>query len=186
MQRLRTYARLFVACGVPFGIVTGLLSLPFLDAGGGVAAGASAGVLFGGGMALLLGTTDAVADRGARPGAPHGPRQSATLAVHPSPDLPQRVVDALAALPATVATADPVTGRFTATTRTTWKSWGEEVTVQLSGDPAAPTATVSSRPRVRTSLVDYGRGRSNVAAVVAALRAPADAWGGPGRGTVGG
>jgi len=43
--------------------------------------------------------------------------------------------------------------------------------VQLGGDPAAPAAVVSSRPVVATTLVDYGKGRSNVAAVAEALRA---------------
>jgi hypothetical protein len=50
-----------------------------------------------------------------------------------------------------------------------WKSWGEAVAVQPIGDPAQPVATVSSRPKVRTTLIDHGRGRRNVDHVVRAL-----------------
>jgi hypothetical protein len=68
-----------------------------------------------------------------------------------------------------VTVAD-ASGRYEATTRVSWKTWGERVTVQLSGDPVAPEACVTSRPRISTTLIDYGKGRSNVETVVRALR----------------
>jgi len=80
-----------------------------------------------------------------------------------------RVVAALRALPAEVTTADVPAGRYVARIRRSWKSWGEEVVLQLSGDPARPVATVSSRPTVRTTLVDHGRGRADVERVARAL-----------------
>jgi hypothetical protein len=43
--------------------------------------------------------------------------------------------------------------------------------VQLTGDPAEPVAVASSRPVIGTTVADHGKGRSNVAALIEALRA---------------
>ena len=120
-------------------------------------------------MALVLGSVDAVSDR-APQDAPRGPRQDATVPVSSGPDLHDRITAALLGLPAEIREADGQAGRYRARTRWSWKSFGEEVSVQLTGDPSAPQAVVSSRPVVPTTVVDYGKGRSNVAAVSEALR----------------
>ncbi len=171
MRTLRTYALIFVATGVPFGLVTGFLAgLIAGSTGAGIAIGAGAGLVFGGIMAGVLGSIDAVADRAPQT-ARRGPRQDMTVAVRPGPDLPDRIVASLQSLPAEIREADVWAGRYRARTRLTWKSFGEDVGVQLSGDPSAPWALVTSRPVVPTTLVDYGKGRKNVAAVAGALAA---------------
>jgi hypothetical protein len=167
---LRTYALIFVATGVPFGLIVGLASVVFVGSQAVLWPAIVAGAGFGGVMAGVLGSLDALSYRGAPPGAPRGPRQSATVLVRPGSDLSERVRAALASLPAAVTVADDASGRYEATTRVSWKTWGERVTVQLSGDPAAPEACVTSRPRISTTLIDYGKGRSNVETVVRALR----------------
>lgn len=43
-----------------------------------------------------------------------------------------------------------------------WKSWGERVVVQLKAASTGTSIHVTSTPRVATTLVDYGKGRSNV------------------------
>ena len=171
MRALRTFLLIFVATGVPFGAITGLATgLVLASVTAGLATGAGAGLFFGGVMAVALGSLDAVTDR-APQGARRGPRQDRTVAVRSGPDLPDRILAALRGLPAEIREADVAAGRYRARTTTTWKSFGEEVSVQLTGDPAAPEAFVSSRPVVATTLVDYGKGRANVAAVARALEA---------------
>ncbi|SOE01388.1 hypothetical protein [Blastococcus haudaquaticus] len=171
MRSLRTGLLLFVATAVPFGALAGLATgLVLGSVRAGLLAGVGAGLVFGGVMAAVLGTVDAVSDRAPK-GAPRGPRQDRTVAVRSGPDLPDRIMAALRGLPAEIREADVAAGRYRARTTTTWKSFGEEVSVQLTGDPSAPEAVVSSRPVVATTLVDYGKGRSNVAAVARALEA---------------
>ncbi|MGY2127518.1 hypothetical protein [Blastococcus sp. SYSU DS0617] len=102
-------------------------------------------------------SVDAVSDR-APQGARRGPRQDTTVSVRAGADLHERIVAALHGLPADVHEADDAAGRYRARTRWSWKSWGEEVSVQLFGDGAALEAVVSSRPVVGTTVVDYGKG----------------------------
>jgi hypothetical protein len=167
---LRTGALVVVATGVPFGVFVGLMNVAFSEGWDGLRAAAVAGIGFGVVMALILATLDTVANRGVPPGTPTGPRQSTTCPLRPGCDLPDRIRAALLSLPATVTLADAAAGRYEATTRSSWRSWGEHLTVQVSGDPAAPRARVTSRPRMPTVVVDYGRGRSNVLAVADALQ----------------
>ncbi len=173
MRALRSYGLVFVLFAVPVALVVGVVTgLSTGSASAGLWSGLAAGGLVGAVVALVLGTADVLGDREARPGEPHGPRQSATVPVCNGPDLPQRVTGALLALGGELAHADDVAGRYTVRTRMTWRSFGERVTVQLTGDPAAPVAEVSSQPVVPTTLIDYGKGRRNVHRVVAALRRP--------------
>ncbi|WP_324276269.1 hypothetical protein [Blastococcus brunescens] len=170
MRSLRTVALLFVATGVPFGLLSGAAAGFVIDsARAGLATGIGAGLVFGGLMAVLLGSLDAVADR-APQDARRGPRQDTTVPVRGGADLPDRIVAVLRGLPAEIREADVGAGRYRARTRWSWKSFGEEVTVQLTGDPSAPRVVVSSRPVIATTVVDYGKGRSNVAEVADALR----------------
>ena len=170
VRSLRTFAVIFAAMGLPFGLAAGLaVGLFERSAGAGVAVGVGAGICFGGIMALVVGGADALSDR-APQGARPGPRQDMTVPVPAGADLADRIVSALRSLPAEIHEAGVSAGRYRARTRWSWKSFGEEVSVQLTGDPSAPQAFVSSRPVVPTTLVDYGKGRSNVATVAAALR----------------
>jgi hypothetical protein len=176
MRALKLYGTIFVAMAVPFGVLTGLVFVGLfaaLDVGVGAVTGfvggLGSGLFFGLVMALVLGTAQLIAVRGVPRDRSLSPRQEERVTVAGGPDLADRVVSALGSLPAEVTAADVSAGRFVARRRANWKSWGEEVVVQLSGDPARPTATVSSRPRVRTTLVDHGRGHRNVEHVLRAL-----------------
>ena len=171
MRALRTYSLLFLVFGVPFGLVTGLCTGWWLDSAAvGLYAGLAGGGISGGLSTLALVIMDQVGDREARPGEPHGPRQAATIPVRAGLDLPDRIKVALLSLPSEIRHVDVAAGRYTARTKWSWRSFGEEVTVQLTGEPGAPIAQVSSRPIVRTTLIDYGKGRRNVHRVVAALQ----------------
>ena len=171
MRVIKTYGLVFLGTGVPFGVLMGLFFSVLFDLSSteGLFAGLAMGVVFGAAMALVLGTTQLVGNRGAPRGASLSPRQTREVPVADGPDLADRIVAALRSLPAEVTAVDVPAGRYVARRGVSWKSWGEDVVVQLSGDPAHPLATVSSRPRLATTLIDYGRGRRNVEHVVAAL-----------------
>ena len=178
MRVIKLYGLLFLATGVPFGLLMGVTSAALFgvgDIGGGFAegllTGLVAGVVFGVLMALVLGTMQVVGFRNAPRGASLSPKQARDVAVVTGPDLADRILSALRTLPAEVTGADVPAGRYAARTRRTWTGWGEEVVVQLTGDPARPVATIASRPRLRTTMVDYGKGRRNVEHVVRALDA---------------
>jgi hypothetical protein len=165
---VRTFLLIFLATGVPFGLIAGLAAGAFLGMEAGLLTAGAAGLFFGGVMAVVLTSVDAVSDR-APQSARRGPKQDVTVPVRPGADLADRIVGVLRSLPAEIQDVDVPAGRYRARTRVTWKSFGEVVTVQLTGDPSAPHAVISSRPVVPTTLVDYGKGRSNVATVADAL-----------------
>ena len=170
VRSLRTFAVIFACTGLPSGLLTGVaVGLVATSAAVGVAVGLGAGVFFGGIMALVLGSVDAVSDRAPQNARP-GPRQDMTVPLPAGADPSDRIVAALRSLPAEIHEADVTAGRYRARTRWSWKSFGEEVSVQLTGDASAPQAVVSSRPVVPTTVVDYGKGRTNVAMVADALR----------------
>jgi hypothetical protein len=155
VRALRTYGLLFLVFGIPFGLLTGLCTGWWLDsAPAGLSAGMAGGGIVGGLSTLGLAILDQVGDREARPGEPHGPRQAATVPVRGGPDLPDRIKMALLSLPAEIRDVDVTAGRYTARTKWSWRSFGEEVTVQLTGDLEALRAQVSSRPIVRTTLIE--------------------------------
>jgi hypothetical protein len=73
-------------------------------------------------------------------------------------------------LPAEIRAVNVAAGHYTARTTWTWRSFGEHVTTELTGDPGSPVAHVSSRPVIPTTVLDYGKGHLNVRRVVAALQ----------------
>ena len=170
MRAVKIYATLFLATAVPFGLLMGAgLGALFSGFGiddSGLRTGVIGGSVFGLVMAAILGTLQLTGNRGVPRGTSLTPRQQREVPVANGPDLADRIVEALRSLPANIVSVDVPAGRYTARRGTSWKSWGEEVVVQLAGDPARPTATVTSRPRVATTLIDYGRGRRNVEHVV--------------------
>lgn len=171
VRALRSYGLAFLGFGVPMGLIGGLCAGFWLGS-------ATAGLLFGlvgcgimGGLfAAVIGTLDLVAGRGEQHGGPSGPRQDATVSVGAEAELPDRIEAALRQLNAEIRDKDVAGGRYTARTRWSWRSFGEDVTVTLTGDPTAPVAHITSRPVVRTTLIDYGKGQRNVQQVAAALR----------------
>lgn len=170
MRALRSYGLPFLFFAPPFGVLFGLFTgLTNRSAAEGLLAGLVVGAVAGGLFALVIGTLQYTGNRDAAPGRPTGPTQAVTIPVRPGADLADRIRAALLSLPAELRTADVPAGRYVARTGTTWRSFGEHVTVQLTGHPAAPMAEITSRPVVRTTLIDYGKGRRNVDQVAAGL-----------------
>jgi hypothetical protein len=58
---------------------------------------------------------------------------------------------------------DAVTGELDAKTAATWNSWGELISVRVTGNGPHTTVHISSRPRLSTTVVDGGKSVENVA-----------------------
>jgi hypothetical protein len=171
MRAVRSYGLAFLGFGIPMGFIAGLGTGLWLgSATAGLLAGLAGCGIMGGAFALVIGTLDLVADRDGRHGGPAGPRQEASVPVPAGSDLPDRIESALRQLNGEIRQKDVAAGRYLARTRWSWRSFGENVAVELTGDPAAPVAHITSHPVVRTTLIDYGKGRRNVQQVAAALR----------------
>jgi hypothetical protein len=170
VQVLRIYGAALIMPGLPIGLVLwnlagfwapdGSEGLPTRFAWGAIAVVGAA----------IVGTLNLIGERRVGVGRGFGPRQSSTVPVRGGADLPLRVKVALLNLPAEIRETDVAAGRYAAHTGASWRGWGEHITVELTGDPVNPQARVTSRPRGRFVLYDYGQGRRTVDRVIEALQ----------------
>ena len=66
-----------------------------------------------------------------------------------------------------VKTKDSLGGRINAKAGMSWKTWGEIITFSVNKkDENVMQIEISSRPSVRTTLVDYGKNIANVNSIV--------------------
>ena len=80
-----------------------------------------------------------------------------------------KVVEAIPTVPKMrVRTADPSTGRIEVNKKMGWKSWGENVFVDVF-QPGPGQTTVKVRSEVKAQLVDWGVNRANVDAILQAV-----------------
>lgn len=85
----------------------------------------------------------------------------------------QRCRQAVASLKrAKIVAADAATGRIEARTGGTWKSFGEVITVQVSVARDGTLVTVTSKPRLAATLIDYGKNNENAERILAAIEPP--------------
>jgi hypothetical protein len=129
-------------------------------------------------MTVVLGGLDAAGQRRVGDGASRSgsPRQRLVLLSQASSAaLASRLREAVFTLHAQVESDALPHGPLRARTGTTWASWGENVTVELHPalDGRSTEVVLQSRPVMRATLVDYGKGRSNVNHLARALEPPA-------------
>jgi hypothetical protein len=80
-----------------------------------------------------------------------------------------KVVEAIPTVPKMrVRTADPSTGRIEVNKKMGWKSWGENVFVDVF-QPGPGQTTVKVRSEVKAQLVDWGVNKQNVQSILAAV-----------------
>jgi hypothetical protein len=158
------FARIFFATGVPFAVMTALIW------GWTLVPCAAAGAFFGLGMALALGLMCLWMDpkgwkRGFRV------RESRVVEVDGDRgDVLRRVEAAIAGLPGTRSMSiDESAGTVTASIGWSILSFGERVVANVEVGAGRPRVRVESRPRVVTTVADYGKNARNVDAIVAGL-----------------
>lgn len=83
------------------------------------------------------------------------------------------VLAVLPRMPATISGADRTTGIVTATTATSWRSWGEALTVTVGQDQPG-TTSVTLRSQASFQLVDWGKNTKNIDFFTTALRSYVD------------
>jgi hypothetical protein len=187
MQVARTYLKIAIGAGLPFGLVMAALALAAAAVVGSsptraVALGFGAGAAFGLAMSALLGTAQVLADRKARrrdtiegdgvrvlstsPRTHAMPaRYTQTLAVDlPLEDAYAECLQSADAFEfARVERTDAAHGIVELKTAMSLKSWGERVIIELEEIDARTTSIeITSRSRLRYTLADYGKNAENV------------------------
>ncbi|MCU0514938.1 MAG: hypothetical protein MUE40_20470 [Anaerolineae bacterium] len=159
---MRVYLKLFFAAALPYGLLMGLL---FTSVAAGIGFGVGAGLV----LATIFGTLQHSAVDGKKAGSEAGVHHQRTIEI----DLPLRAAlalgrEALAGVPGARLHSlhhDEAHGqaRLEARTRLNWQTLGERITLRLDALDAVTTRiTLESRPRYKTTLIDYGKNLHHV------------------------
>ena len=141
-----TYVGLFVLSALVFGGFQGAWS-------GSVVHGLVRGSVFGLLVSAVLGTAVVVGQRGNA--GSWSPRRHLTVTVRDDPSVARRrVLAAFDQLRAQVTVDEPA--RLSARTGFGWKTWGVRVDVGFTVERTRTSVDVRVRPRVPTTLIDYG------------------------------
>ncbi|MPQ98503.1 hypothetical protein GB931_11355 [Modestobacter sp. I12A-02628] len=170
MHALRASLLVVAVGGLLFGLLTGVVTGAAYDSARvGVGTGVGVGLLFGLLSGVAVGAGMLLLRRGAAAREQPVRAQEASVAVTARPDLPDRIVAVLRALPAEVTDVDVAAGRFAAVTAAGRRSWGNDVVVQLTGHRDAPIARVTSTPRGPGRPADQDAGLEQVHTVAQRL-----------------
>ena len=168
---MKFYTKLFLYTGIPIGFIVGCFwgfSSASLNAS--ILVGLMAGLFYGFIMALVIGTYHKLKTKGmsSGPGDDVGPNQSRTISLEIPIEIAfEKCLHSLDAMKAKVTNKDKSQGLIQAVTKMSWKSAGEKINIHLSKNGNKKTdITVSSSPKLRTTLVDYGKGHQNVTSII--------------------
>jgi hypothetical protein len=164
---MKLFFKLYAYIGIPFAVFVGAVNT--LDYGWdyGWRTGLFEGLFFGAFCALILSSLHRrqclkIA------GEELTPEQTLNLEIlaDSKESVFERLLEALRRFGATVRKSDPQLLTVTARVRSSWRSFGEVLSCRVVplGDSKFEIE-ISSRPRFRTTLIDYGKGRLNVEGV---------------------
>lgn len=155
---MRLYLKLFLAFGVPFGLLMGIL-YPY------PALALLIGTVYGAIMAGIFGTLQHRAVRGKKKTSADGVQQQRNIEV----DMPYDAafaacLEAVGEIQrAQFRQIDRAAGTIKARTSINLLTYGEIITFRLQPLDAHTTCIrISSRPRLKTTLIDYGRNLEHV------------------------
>src|ERR1035437_7145507 len=161
---MKLFLKLFVVIAIPFGTFQGLLVGMREGADAGVRSGILQGLIFGSLMALILGWLQRrQAYRIA--GQDLGPHQELTveLLAGSSTAVFERALKAVKDFGAKIKNSDVKGGTITAKVPSSWKSFGEILTLKISHvEDAKYEVQIVSRPRFRSPIIDYVKRRENI------------------------
>lgn len=171
MLRISATARAFWGTGVPFGILVALFALEWFPALLAVGLGVVAGALLGGIFVWIQKRSGRrLKSRGIDPGdlAPVQERsEEIDRDLEPVYEAARR---ALMTFPdMTLVKDNAITGELDGRMGSN-RSWGESISVRVTGDGPQTTVHISSRPRLRVTLVDGGKAVEIVALFFERLR----------------
>jgi hypothetical protein len=197
---MNTYAKLFLATGIPFGIVMGLLTAIVTDLETGLIEGVRLGVMYGGLMSVVLGTIQMASDRQVTSkysrddsynmGSNTLTSSSAVNKVNIqnllegvhfvrrievpltySETFDLCIASVNALKKAKIETRDKMRGLVIARTGVSFKGMGEDITLNVKVvNDNTTKIEVSSKPVLRTTLADLGKNRENVELITDFIR----------------
>jgi hypothetical protein len=177
-QALPLGVRLVLATALPFGLYMGLLILfgGDLTPGrltGAVVGGLAAGLIYGVSMTVFAGVSQVfTTSKGGKESADLQVRQKRTLFVLGSREqVYEELREALGGLGVRrFDIADPEAGVLTGHTAWSWKSFGENMSAVIKQVGEVCEVTITSEPRLPTTMVDYGKNRGNIERIEHHLR----------------
>ena len=166
------YLKLFVGMGIPFGIWIGIIDSTHGGIRSGLITGLIQGLLFGGIMSLILGVKHSRAVKRISSGNPKN-----DMGVHHIRNIELQIpydeafdlcIESLAEIKKSkVKAQDSPGGSINAKAGMNWKTWGDVITFEINKkDENVIQIKISSRPSVRTTLVDYGKNLENVNKII--------------------
>ena len=170
----KLYLKLFLAAGVPYGIIMGavitLLSDPFT----GLIAGLLGVILFGGIMSLILGSLHiwSVRRLGSKSKAAEDVNQVRSIEMKlPYGKVFDLCLESVKLIKkCKIVEENRSWSRIVARTGISWKSWGEVITFDIRKMNDAVRVDVWSKPAIGTTLVDYGKNLENVEKIISFLK----------------
>jgi hypothetical protein len=168
---LNIYLKIFLRAGIPFGVFMGCLFGYLEGAHKGLIAGITSGLLFGTWMSVIFGTVHEVCTKKIYGPGEVNPKQSKAI----ESNLPfdsgfEKCVNALGHFGAKITAQDKAQGRIEAKTGMTWKSFGETISIHLDDlKNGTIKIQISSAPVIKTTIMDYGKGRANVETIASLL-----------------
>jgi hypothetical protein len=115
-------------------------------------------------MSLILGTIHKLRTKKMATAGDIGPTQTTTNEMSSNLESAfEKCIHALNQFGTKIQSQDKTKSEIKAVSGMTWKSWGEALTVRLSGAANDKVRIeISSSPKLKTTLVDFGKGRENV------------------------
>ena len=173
---LKLFLKLFLAMGIPFGIVMGIFYSFQYGFSVGLVAGLFAGILFGCFMSLILGFLHIRSVKQIPSGKPEE-----AMDVHhlrsielqfPYDKAFNLCIESLSLIKkCKIQKENRSQGKIIAKAGMTWKTWGDVISFDMRKiDNNRTQVTVSSRPIVRTTLVDCGKNLKNVEKIIRFLK----------------
>lgn len=169
---MNRYLKLFMAAGIPYGVITGICYSITHGISTGIVSGLVAGILFGALMSVVLNTIHTLSvnrisysDSKNKMGVHHLRNIELRLSYDMAFDL---CIESLCRIKkCTIRKEDRSGGRLTAKAGMTWKTFGDIISFELhrTGDDRI-RIQVSSRPLQQTTLVDFGKNLDNVERIV--------------------
>lgn len=160
------YLKLFLAAAIPYALFA-ILVMNSLT--GGLLFGAFLGLM----MSALFGTLQHLSFRGKKADASRDVNQSLTIEIDASyQDAFDLCLDShRELLRATILSYSRETGIIELRTGRNWTTYGERLTLTVRHlPPRTAQITITSQPRVKTTMVDFGRNLQNVNHIAVFLR----------------
>lgn len=173
---MNRYLKLFLAMGIPFGILMGIFDSLRYGFFSGLISGLFEGIFFGVFMSLTLGSLHSQSVKR----MPYENSEE-SMGVHhvrnvelrlPYDDVFNICIESLSSIKKfKIQKEDRSQGKIVARTSVSWKTWGDVISFDVCRiDNNRTQVIVSSKPVVRITLVDYGKNLENVERIVEFLK----------------